>query len=175
MIDDFLPDTEFLRYFLNDKNNNLLKNNNINNNKFKNVNENKRKNQEVYNEEILENLKFSILKNNLLNKNKVEEKNESIFEKKIEKSMNKEILFLLMARLYKNDQKTTRSFIIRKINEIIMEDDLYENLILLSYFQKFKNRYFEKKIYKNNQNHVKMLLELFSKTDLGDFDLNKSK
>ena len=53
-----------------------------------------------------------------------------------------------------------------------MEDDLYENLILLSFFQKIKEQNLDQNKYK--QNNLKNLLDLFPKTDLNDYDLNKS-
>jgi len=171
-------DSEFLRYFLNDnhKLNNHNHNHNLNNN-FNNFNkENNSKTHEAFDEDILNDLKFSILKNSLIDKKR--SKNENNFEKKIEKSISKEILYLQMARLYKEDNKMARLFIMRKLNEIIMEDDLYENMMLLSYFQKLKEKYNNKnkgkKNFKQDQN-MKKIFDLFSKDALGDFDLNQSK
>ena len=157
MEEDLIPDSEFLRYFF-DKNNKLKNKNKIDNENLKK--------QEVYNKDILGDLKFSILKNNLIDINKEEKK------KSLEKSISKEILFLQMADLYKNDEKMTRSLFIKKINEIIMKDDLEENLLLLSYLKKFKE---EKKTLQQNSNQVKLIKDLFSKADFSGFDLNKSK
>lgn len=84
--------------------------------------------------EIVDELKINILKNNLLN-------NKNINDSEIEKQILKEIFFHQFYRLFcSKDNFLIKSFILKKINELILEDNIEDYLLLLRKIQVFKNK-----------------------------------
>ena len=140
---------------------NNIYNKNLFNENYENV---KRFNKE----EIIEDLRLNLLRNNLeANKNL----NNTNFNKSLENLISKEVLFYQLSRLYTSrDNNFIKSFIIKKINELIIEDNIFENLLLLSEIKVLKDAKVNNQKLKKKK--LKKLIELISNDRF--FDLKSS-
>jgi len=137
-------------------------NNKFSDNHFLEIRRSKNK-KKLNKNEIVDDLKLNILKNNL--EKKKNDVDDSKTNKNIENLILKEILFYQLIRLYtSNDNKLIKSFIITKINELIIKDNMLENLMLLSKIQILKNSNVNKKKLKKKK--LKKILKLISSQKL---------
>lgn len=119
------------------------------------------------NDEIIDDLKFYLLKHNL-------EKKKSEINSNVEKMISKEIFFHQLFSLYTSKENTRiKSFIIKRINGLIMEDNIDESLFLLSKIQILKDSSFNKKQLK--QKSLLKLLEMISNNNYMHKNLNDCK
>ncbi len=148
---DLLPDCNYQGYNIENENKKIYENILLSL-------ENRDSKKKINRDEIIDDLRVNLLKHNL-EKNNIDDSN---FNKGIENLISKEILFYQFSRLFtSNEDKIIKSFIIKKINELIKEDNLFENLLLLSKIQIFKDSSVNKKKLKND--YLTKLKEMISK------------
>lgn len=139
-------------------------NNHFNNNgnghfNYNNINnDNNCSKKNLNRDQIIDDLRVNLLKHNL--EAKKNDNNQS-FDKTLENMVSMELLFYQLTRLYTSrNNKLVKSFIIKKINELIIEDNIFENLLLLSKIQILKDN----KVNKNKlkKQYLRKIIELIS-------------